>query len=161
MFSKKIIVLKCAFLAGAWLVLCSGNPASLLVGLPTIVIAVFISELNRDPVGVSVRPLRLIGFVAYFLKESIRGGIDAASRVFPAKPRLHCGTVTFHSSLPQGTARMLFTNVIGLLPGTLTTLIEDDALIVHALDSTKPIGDDLRDLEQRVAHLFDLSLTDS
>ena len=144
---------KFALFVGVWLILCGGNLASLLVGGPTIAIALFVWELNRNPESIVLRPLRLIGFAPFFLNESLRGGIDAASRAFSGRPRLSCGMISFETFLPEP-ARVFFATVVGLLPGTLTAQVAENSLLVHTLDHTKAVAQDLRLLEARVAYLF-------
>lgn len=152
--SKNILrfALRSVVLVAIWLVLCGGELSSLVVGVPAIAAALFMAS-RLAPSGLTIRSWRLARFAPFFLKESLRGGIDAASRAFGLKPRLSCGIIPFETSLPEP-AQVFFANVIGLLPGTLTTQLKENSLLVHTLDDTKSVRQDLQLLEERVAHLF-------
>jgi multicomponent Na+:H+ antiporter subunit E len=101
------------------------------------------------------RPLRLARFFTYFVRESLRGGIDVAWRALhprmPIAPRI----VEHRTRLPPGLPRAVMVGVISLLPGTLSvTLGEDGRLNVHAL--TPGAADGLAELDRRVGLLFSL-----
>lgn len=103
------------------------------------------------------RPLRLLRFLGYFLRESLRGGVDVASRALrpslPIAPHLFEHRLT----LPPGMPRTVMVSVVSLLPGTLSVTIDADGrLLVHALASQG--AEDVAELERRVAHLFSLDL---
>ncbi|MGK0187569.1 MAG: multicomponent K+:H+ antiporter subunit G [Verrucomicrobiales bacterium] len=140
-------------LVSIWLLLSGGDLGALMIGVPAVAVAIFLIHSMPNTQGVSIRPWRLARFVPFFLKQSLRGGIDVAFRAFGAKPRLSCGVIPFETSLPES-ARVFFANVIGLLPGTLTIQIKGDSLLIHTLDHTKDVDQDLRILEAQVAHLF-------
>lgn len=102
------------------------------------------------------RPLRLLGFFAWFVRESLRGGLDVACRALqprlPIAPRL----VEHHIGLPAGMPRTVMMSVLSLLPGTLSAdLDEQGRLSVHALMPEAMAG--VAELERRVAHLFSLA----
>lgn len=100
------------------------------------------------------RPARLPSFLGFFLRESIRGGIDVAGRALhwrlPIAPRL----IDHRLGLPAGQPRTLMISLVSLLPGTLSVdlLPATNVLRVHVL---APGGEDqLDELEARIAHLF-------
>lgn len=101
-----------------------------------------------------------VRFLPYFAWQSIRGGVDVALRaVRPALP-IDPLMVRHALSLDDGSARVFITNVVTLLPGTLSAELEEHELVVHVLnaDSWRPAT--LTDLENRVAMLFDLPRED-
>jgi multicomponent Na+:H+ antiporter subunit E len=101
------------------------------------------------------RPLRLAAFFAYFVRESLRGGIDVAWRALhPAMP-IAPAVVEFRTALPPGLPQAVMLGVISLLPGTLSVwLAEGGRLQVHALTPRSAEG--LAELDRRVGLLFSL-----
>lgn len=84
------------------------------------------------------RPLRLLGFAAWFVWTSWRGGVDVARRAMapslPVAPQLHRHRLV----LPPGLPRTMFIAVLSLLPGTLSVDLDinddrGDVLVVHVL----------------------------
>ncbi|MBB5014381.1 Na+/H+ antiporter subunit E [Rehaibacterium terrae] len=101
------------------------------------------------------RPWRLPGFCLYFLRESLRGGIDVAWRALhPRLPIKPCFE-RFVLDLPAGLPRTLMVSTVSLLPGTLSVSIDDDgALRVHALMPGAFAG--VPELQRRIHRLFSL-----
>ena len=102
------------------------------------------------------KPLRLPGFVWFFLVESLRGGVDVAWRslhpALPVRPEFF----EYQIALPQGAPSTLLISVISLLPGTLSAelLRQEHVLVVHSL--TPGGRHSIRRLEQRIALLYGL-----
>ncbi len=61
--------------------------------------------------------------------------------------------------LPTSPARVFFSGVVSLLPGTMSAEFEGRELKVHVLWSEEEVLHNLRKLEERVAELFGLELT--
>lgn len=100
----------------------------------------------------------LVWFIAYFLKASLYGGIDVTRRALhPALP-LQPTWINHPLRLPVGPARVLFVSTISLLPGTLSTDLDGDTLLVHALTDEAGIAKELLRLEERAAALFSIAL---
>lgn len=101
------------------------------------------------------RPLRLLGFFAWFLRESLRGGIDVAARALHPRLPIEPCLVEHRMALPDGMPRTVMMSVLSLLPGTLSAdLRADGRLTVHALAPEALAG--VVQLERRVAQLFSL-----
>jgi len=140
--------------AGIWQFLNWGDPASWLVGAPVVFAAAL---LSRQLSGAGVRGFRwqaVPGFFLYFLRSSLAGGLDVSRRVFDPRLPVSPGFVDYHPGLPPGPGRVLFVNMISLLPGTVSAGLEGDRLIVHALDAGANVESELRSLEERVGRLF-------
>lgn len=101
------------------------------------------------------RPLRLLRFFAWFMRESLRGGLDVARRALhPRLPIAPC-LVEHRIELPAGLPRTVMMSVLSLLPGTLSADIDHAGrLTVHALTPEAMAG--VAELERHVAHLFSL-----
>jgi multicomponent Na+:H+ antiporter subunit E len=141
-------------LALVWLVLAGTDPVSWLVGVPAVLLATFAAARLSQLVGADPKPLRLAGFVPFFVWESILGGIDVARRVLAPRLRIDPALVTYRPRLTDPAARVVFLDSISLLPGTLSADIRDGLAYVHALDGDDAVIAGLARLERRVAHLF-------
>lgn len=138
----------------AWLAL--DGTGSLPVGLAFALAGALVGSLLVPGEAHRWRPLRLLGFAAWFLQASLRGGLDvllrAAAPSLPVAPRLH----RHRLGLPPGPPRTVFVSVLSLVPGTLSVDLEEDAqvLVVHVLAAEAVAG--VAALERRVAWLFSL-----
>jgi len=138
----------------AWQFLNWGDPASWLVGGPVVYTAAVLSRHLRGTGFHGFRWVALPGFLLFFLRSSMAGGVDVARRVLDPRLPVSPGFVAYRTKLPEGPGRVLFANVISLLPGTVSAGLEGDRLVVHALDAESAVEKALRDLEERVGRLF-------
>jgi multicomponent Na+:H+ antiporter subunit E len=105
------------------------------------------------------RPWQALTFAVYFLRESLRGGLDVARRALhpslPVQPHL----VDHALRLPAGPPRTLMIGLVSLLPGSLCADLDlsRNVLRVHLL--AEGGGDGLNELESRIAALFGLELS--
>ncbi len=137
-----------------WWVLVGGDAASWVVGIPVVAAAVWSAWRLRSGDAAWISLPGLLRFVPYFLWESIRGGVDVASRVVRPRMAIRPGFVTHTTRLRTPAARLLFINCISLLPGTLAADIADGEVRVHTLDLEGDTGHELSRLERRVAAVF-------
>lgn len=137
-----------------WLGLNGDDLESWLIGAPAVMAAAALGGALRADRRPRLRWRGLLPFAAFFLRESVRGGWDVAWRVFRPNLPVAPGFIRFATELPEGPARYLFSNVVSLLPGTVTSGFDGDRIIVHALDVDSGVETALRTLEQRVAKLF-------
>jgi multicomponent Na+:H+ antiporter subunit E len=101
------------------------------------------------------RPLRTVLFIGYFLRESVRGGLDVAWRALTPGMPIRPEFTLFELDLPSGLPKTLMVGVVSLLPGTLSVrLLETGQLEVHAL--TPRAAEGLPGLQSRVKKLFSL-----
>ncbi len=139
-----------------WIAL-DGSDA-LLLGALSAAGAAWLATRLAPRASLPWRPGALLGFVAYFLVESLRGGADVAWRALrrdlPIDPQL----IRHDVALPPGPARTLLIGVISLLPGTLSADASDDGATVwvHALGPGALAGIDT--LEARIAALYGVAL---
>lgn len=137
-----------------WWVLTQGEPASWAIGIPTVLVATIISLRLSASSSWSWRLSGFLRFVPFFAYCSLKGGVDVAGRAFRPSLPLAPAMLDYSLRLPAGTARVFFANVVSLLPGTLSADIRDHTLVVHVLDSTMPVFEQLQRLEVAVARLF-------
>jgi multicomponent Na+:H+ antiporter subunit E len=137
-----------------WLVLSGPDSSSWIIGVPAIVGAVWAkSRLSGNRIG-RLSPLGVIRFIPFFLWESLKGGTDVALRVLGPQVRVNPGYLDYPLRLRRPSARVLFMDVVNLLPGTLTADIQGDWARIHTLDRGGDPVQSLMDLEARVAALF-------
>ena len=97
----------------------------------------------------------LLRFIPYFLLLSLHGGWDVARRAFRREMLLQPSLFSYAIRLKSPTARIFFTHVISLLPGTLSTDLRDGSLQIHALfGAPQELREATARLEARVADLF-------
>jgi len=147
---------RAAILAGLWWLLVQGRTDAWLVGLPAVTAAALASiRLAGHPLR-RFSPSGLLVFIALFLRESIRGGIDVAHRTLAPRLRVEPGFRNYRVHIEDPAARVLLINCIGLLPGTLAAELNGDLAELHLLDTRDNPEPQLLQLEQAVARLFNL-----
>lgn len=133
--------------AGAWIfgavVIAAATGAALLL-----------TPRGTNQISVTALPR----FVAFFLRESWRGGFDVGRRALHPRLSLAPGLLEYRLRLPPGGARIFLFNVVSLLPGTLSTDFDESNLTVHVLDRDLPVLAEIEQLEAQVAALFGIEL---
>lgn len=156
--SVRAVLWRGALFALLWWVLTDGRPGSWLVGAPSVALATWASLVLLPPVETYVSRIGLLRFLAFFVMESLRGGVQVTA--FALSPRMGLKPA-FHEvalRLPQGMGRVLLANTLSLLPGTLSVELEGDRLCLHVLDDTAPTETEVRTAEARIAHMLGLAL---
>lgn len=93
-----------------------------------------------------LRVLHLPAFIGFFLRVLILGGWDVARRALHPDTPLSPAWVDYTLHTEDARVRLLLSAIVGLLPGTFSTGVEEDKLILHVLD-------DRRDWVTTTAHL--------
>lgn len=137
-----------------WLLLAGPDLASWLVGLPAAVAAGWSVLWLSGGREQNIRLMGLLGFLPFFVWESIRGGFDVVSRVMRPSMLIKPGFHTYHTRLDQSSARLLFVNSLSLLPGTLAADLDGDEVLIHALDVEAEVEAELQRLESAVAGVY-------
>lgn len=151
---RRHILMTVALLAGLWWLLTDGAQASWLIGVPVVLAAAWSLQRLRSDSKLSFSIIGLICFLPLFLRESLRGGIDVATRTLAPQMRVRPGFVTYTIRLQCDAARMFFINCVSLLPGTLAADFNDNQLTIHMLDERIDPEDELRRLEQAVLRIY-------
>ena len=107
--------------------------------------------------GASLRPIPVLRFAPYFLKQSMIGGWDVARRAFSPEMQLNPDLIVFTSSLPEP-QKVLLAWTASLLPGTAAIEVSEDHLKIHVLDHTGAVEASLRELERRISGLFKMAV---
>lgn len=151
------ILIGTTILAGLWWLIVQGRADAWLVGLPAVALASLASvHLGSQPLP---RPslTGLFAFLALFLIESVRGGVDVARRTLGPGLRIKPGFHRYCLHISHPAARVLLINCMSLLPGTLAADLDGDHVELHLLDTGVNPDAQLQQLEQAVARLFGLT----
>lgn len=148
------LISRTAIFAFTWVILTEGTLDSWVVGLPAIVIALFVDY--RLSQGDRIR-WSLFGLTVYtlsFLKFSIIGGLDVVWRAYHPRMPLSPAIIEYPLRLSSSSARQLFMSTVSLLPGTLSVEIGEKKMIIHVLDARRPFDQELKLIEARVGAVF-------
>lgn len=136
-----------AFL-GFWLILSGVSLPDLLVGALAAVAATWVSLLLFPPGQWRLHFAALAKLAFRFPYQSIVAGIDVAWRALDPRLPLRPGFVVYHPHLPPGSTRNAFCTMTSMMPGTLPCgPDEKDELVIHCLDVTRPVVEQL-DIEE-------------
>ena len=147
-------LLSIAGLAGLWWLLSGGGASSWLIGVPVVLAAAWASRRLGGMAAPGLSISGLARLLPFFLRESVRGGVDVARRVLVVPMRIAPGFATYPLRLRHPGARLLFANSVSLLPGTLSVDLRDDCLAIHALDRDSDFASELRRVESAVGRVF-------
>jgi multicomponent Na+:H+ antiporter subunit E len=137
-----------------WWILAEGSPDGWLLGGVAVAAATWTSIKLLPPGKQTIRLAGLIGFIHFFLWNSLRGGMQVAGMALRGRAALQPGIIELRVTLPPGGARILLVNALGLMPGTLSVDLDDTRLRLHVLDSCLPIIAETLALEASIAGLF-------
>lgn len=141
-----------------WWVLAEGDTRTWGVGLATIAVAVVVSLRLWPPAERRFSPAGASAFAAWFLFESLKGGVQVAALAFQRRPKLAPDVLEFTLALPAGPATILLANTLNLMPGTLSVGLDGQTLRLHVLDARLPVADDVRAAEARIAGMLRLTI---
>jgi multicomponent Na+:H+ antiporter subunit E len=142
-----------------WAVLNRGSVDSWVLGAPLVMVATALSLAIVPAAQHRVVPLGVVRYALYFLQQTVLSSVDVALRVFKPSIPVCPGIVRYRTRLPADNMKVIMANTCSLLPGTLSVGIEGDVIIVHALDTTMPVMDDLRTLERVVGGIYGLDFS--
>ena len=145
-------VARAAVYLGLWFVLLpSAKPADVALGLAVSAAAAWVSLRLLPPGSGRLRLRAMLMLLPHFVWESVRAGFDIARRALGPRVRIDPGFVTYPTRFAPGFARDTFSTMSSLVPGTVPSGDEDGALIVHCLDRTQPVVEQLGAEERRYA----------
>ncbi len=155
----KAFTFRLIIFAMLWWGLSAGKISQVLLVIFVITVSTTLSSLLIPPQKISV--FGVLKFIPFFMRLSLLGGLDVASRAFRPSMPLKTGFINYDLGLTHPTARVIFVWVVSLLPGTASVRLAEQNLRVHVLDQDLPHSRNLKNLEQNVADLFrDSRLTD-
>jgi len=126
-----------------WMVLDEGKVAGFLIGLPTSILAGWVSMRLFPPSrnsGERICFFALGSFVVSFLWNSIKAGVEVAYWAFHPRLPLRIGFVCCTCGIPAGSRRDLFLATCSLMPGSLP--VGDTAegeILLHCLNTDSSV----------------------
>jgi multicomponent Na+:H+ antiporter subunit E len=151
---NRTLFLRILLFAGLWWILAEGRLDGWLLGGVAVVAAGWTSMKLLPPGDRPIRFMGLIGFLGFFLWNSLRGGMQVAGMALRGRAALQPGLLELTVTLPPGGPRTLLVNTLGLMPGTVGVEMRDTTLQLHALDERLPMVAEVRALEAVIARLF-------
>lgn len=146
------MMLRVGLFAALWWLLTGAAAGAWWVGAPVVLAAAWTSRALWWGRALSARAA--LAFLPWFALRSLAGALDVAQRALdPAMP-LDPGLVRHRLWVPAGAPRVAVANVVSLLPGTLSAVLEDDRLVVHALDAGPRVAAAVREIEARIGRIF-------
>ena len=144
--------------AAVWFVVAEGDLSSWGFGVGFVAAAV-VASVTLTPVRAwRIRPLGALRYAWFFVHQSVAGGFDVALRAIRPSLPIDPELVRYDLRIAPEHARVLLADTLSLLPGTLSSGIEDDTLTIHVLDKELDIEGSTRQVEERIADLFGLAL---
>lgn len=142
-------------LTAVWWAVIEGDASVAVYGLAVVPLAVATS-LALTPPGPARsswprRTVAAVGLIVWFLWQSVRGGIDVARRAVARPVALDPVERRYRWRCPSPRVRVVVAGLNGLMPGTLTTAQDDEALTLHVLHHELDTEPQLAELERRVA----------
>ncbi len=123
-------ILRFAVFGLVWLALSAGDPAQLPYGVIAVAAAAALSMALLPPAHPSIRrwPARIWGttvLAAWFLQQSVVGGIDVARRAIVPTIDIAPAVVDVDVTLPPGPAQQLTFLLMNLLPGSMVQHVKE------------------------------------
>jgi multicomponent Na+:H+ antiporter subunit E len=148
-----------ALFAILWWIIAEGRGGGWAVAAVAVVGSTWASLLLLPVGSGGISPIRLARFLPYFLQQAILGGVDVVRRALLPGGRVDPVLIEFPLRVRDG-ARVLFTNIVSLVPGTVAVELLEDRLRVHVIDAALPSQEKLRELEARIAAITGSELED-
>lgn len=154
--SWKQLLVQTILLLLFWLLLAGGEVGAeaWVVALPTLVVAITISLHLKRPHRQRLRWHLLPAFFMSLLLEMFRGAVQTARMAISPAKRLRPGLVSMPLELGGTSERTLLINILNLVPGTLSVSLTDNTLLLHVLDTTADVADEVVRLQRSVDALF-------
>jgi len=137
-----------------WWILAEGRHDGWLLGAVAVCAATWASLKLLPPGDHRLRVAGLFGFLHFFLRNSVRGGLQVAGMALRGRSALQPGLLELTVTLPPGGPSILLVNVLGLMPGTVGVEMRDARLQLHVIDERLPVMAEVRELEAVIARLF-------
>ena len=155
-------VVRGGFFAALWWIFTTGDTNSWIVGIPIVTLATAISLALLPAYHWRWCSTSGLRFMWFFLYRSFLGGVDVAWRAFHPRLPLTPSVVDYPLRLTDTTTQVFLSLIVSLLPGTLSTVLDQDHLLVHVLSGTPDsVQAELHTLEHHVADLFGVDLASS
>lgn len=148
------IAIRAAMLSALWWVLTGGTAAAWSMGVVSVACATVASIVLLPPRAHGFAIRELPGFLAFFLFQSVKGGMQVAMMAIRPRLDLQPTMQEIRLRLPDESSRILLACTMSLLPGTMSAGLHGDKLLLHVLDRRLRIEQAVRNAEARIARLL-------
>lgn len=132
------------------------KPLLFALGAGSVLFVVWVSR-RMDVVGVEHNPIlyswRLPVYWLWLLWEIVKSNIDVARAALNPDRHVDPEVFTVPMDLDSSVGKITYANSITLTPGTVTLLLEDDDVEVHALLRSSADGVRSRSMEKKIRWL--------
>ena len=149
-------------LFGVWLLLSGFFDSPLLLGLGVLSCVIVVLIANRmdvtDHEGVPIHlGWRILTYWLWFSVEIVKANLDVARRILDPKLPIYPVLVRVKASQASELGQVIYANSITLTPGTVSILVEDGEILVHAI--AKELAEDLEsgEMDRRVTAVSERS----
>jgi multicomponent Na+:H+ antiporter subunit E len=140
-------------LLAIWLVLVQTLDAFYLgLGVVTALVVAWLNTSAAPRAG--MRWAGLAVYLPWLLWQVLLSGIHVAYLILHPRLPIDPALLTYRTTLPDPAAIVIFGNSITLTPGTITAEVNDDELVIHAMDGPSASG--LGEMESTIARAFGL-----
>lgn len=122
-------------LTAVWLLLSDFDLTSLLVGIPSIGLALWCYRCLHTSSSGQLSFVGALRLAVFFLHQSLIGGWDLACRSCGKRVRVNPGLIEYRPDLNCSAAYPLFVRCLNLLPGTLSVEDRQESLLIHVIDT--------------------------
>ncbi len=150
----RAILVRGTVFAALWWVVAEGSHDGWMLGTVATILAVWASFILLPPGKASVSLSGFFHFLAFFVWNSVRGGLQVSWMALRGRESLQPGLLEIPVTLPPGGAQVLLVNTLGLMPGTASVEMTEQKLLLHVLDERLPILTETRALEAIICRLF-------
>lgn len=141
-----------------WILLTEASLSSWIVGFVVITTATWLSFSlypEHKSCSASIKLYRIPQFALYFAYQSILGGLVTAKLALGPKNQMIPRFTEVRVRLPAQSMRIVFSQVVGLLPGTSSVDLSENHLLVHTLNQTpEQTATQLQQCEDQIAKLY-------
>ncbi len=148
-----------AALAALWLLL-SGHFEPLLIGFGIVSCAMVVAiSLRMNVVDQEGHPIQLgwkvFIYIPWLLVEIIKSNIDVARHILNPRLQISPTRVKVRASQKSALGQVIYANSITLTPGTVSLIIDDGHIDVHALTTEGAAGLATGEMDRRVSAMMD------
>ncbi|MFT4613768.1 MAG: multicomponent Na+:H+ antiporter subunit E [Bacteroidia bacterium] len=143
------------FTAVFWVILTDGEPSSWLLGIPAIVLTVWMMHrfpLFKAPLKIHLGPL--LKFIPWFLLKSIRGGLEVSRPALSRSLSLNPALFEHECALVDPRSMAIFAMCLNVLPGTTTVRMDAGTILIHSLTSVAAARLEVAELEQKITTML-------